>query len=580
MNYFSHITSFLKNHRIKYLFGVLLLIVVDLLQLITPLITGSFVDDLGNNSLTPKKITFYMIAVILVTFGVALGRFGWRMTIIGIAKKLEYFLRDIVFKKLTKQSQEYYNQHKTGDLMARCTNDISTIRQAFGQGTILVVDSFFMAIMAITIMISRVNLSLTLIALIPLPIVVIVMNIIKKSMGLRFKFVQEAFSKISEVAQESFSGIRILKTFVQEQNNLHHFNKSNKLNLDRSLDLIKIQGVMHPFVATISSISLLVSILYGGNLVINQVITLGELVSFISLIGMMTWPMMALGFMFNLVQRGKVSLQRVNEILNSTSEIDLKRNGMNFNTPSISVKNLSFKYPESNTNVLENINFTVSPGETLAIVGHTGAGKSTLVELLLKTYNVDNGLIEVGGVDLNKISLNSLREKIGYVPQNNFLFSKTINENIAYNSSEIDKVKTENMARISMVYNEIDQLEKKFETELGERGVNLSGGQKQRISIARAFYKDPEIIILDDSLSAVDTKTEAKILKHLKEELKNKTSIIISHRVSTIKDADNIIVLEEGKIIESGSHIQLIELDGYYRSLYNKQLLEQKILEE
>lgn len=580
MELFNHLKNFLKENRVKYIIGIILLVIVDILQLVSPLITGSFVDDIGDGLMTGHKIIFYMAAVILLTLGVALGRYGWRTTIIGISKKLEYKMRQMMFEKLTNLNQTYYNSHKTGDLMARCTNDISTVRQAFGQGTILVIDSFFMAIMAIFIMATRVNPSLTFVALIPLPIVAFVMMFLTKTMGKRFKLVQEAFSTISERAQESFSGIRIIKSFVQEKINLHYFNESNRNNMNKSLDLVKVQGILHPFVATIASISLLISIFYGGNLVIDQVITLGDLVSFIALIGMMTWPMMALGFVFTLMQRGKVSLTRINEILNADDEIEKVLEGFGFIDSSIEVTNLTFRYPEAVVNALENVSFKIRSGESLAIVGHTGAGKSTLVELLLKTYKVNDNSIFVGGRDINELSLNELRSNIGYVPQNNFLFSKNINQNIAFYTDDIDENRVEDMTRVAMVYNEIDSLDKKFLTELGERGVNLSGGQKQRISIARAFYKSPEIIILDDSLSAVDTKTEDRILHHVREELRDKTAILISHRVSTVKDADHIIVLEEGRIIEEGTHSGLIEKGGYYNGLYEKQLLEEKILEE
>lgn len=579
MGLFFHIKDFLKKNRFKYFMGIVLLIAVDLLQLLTPLITGHFVDTVQAGNITSEKVYYYVIAVIAVALSVALGRYGWRMTIISVAKKLEYELRKMCFKKLSILDQKYYSSHKTGDIMAKCTNDISTIRQAFGQGTILVIDSMFMAIMAISIMIIRVNLKLTLVALIPLPIVALVILFLSKTVGKRFKAVQEAFSTISERAQESFAGIRIIKSFVQEKINLHYFNEANDNNRVQALRLVKVHGFLFPFVSTVAFTSLFISVFYGGSLVINQEISLGELVSFISLIAMMTWPMMALGFVFTLIQRGKVSLNRINEILNSDSEIDRGISGNGIGKPSIEVKNLTFRYPGEEINALEDISFFIKPGESLAIVGHTGSGKSTLVELLLKSYEVERGTIFIGDKDINNLSLDSLRGKIGYVPQNNFLFSKTIEENVAFHTHDIDRSKVEDMTKIAMVYKEIDSLENRFLTELGERGVNLSGGQKQRISIARAFYKDPEIIILDDSLSAVDTKTEDRILHHIQGKLNDKTAILISHRVSTIKDADKIIVLEDGKIIERGSHRELIEFGGYYNDLYEKQLLEEKILE-
>lgn len=580
MAIFTHIKVFLRENRFKYIWGVFLLLIVDVLQLITPLLTGEFVDVIKSGFATSDNVLFFSIAIIGVTLGVALGRLGWRITIIGIAKRLEYHIRNMVFRKLTNMNQTYYNTHNTGDIMARCTNDISTIRRAFGQGTILVVDSMFMTIMAISIMMTRVNPRLTLVALIPLPIVATVILVLGKTVGKRFKTVQEAFSDISDKAQESFAGIRIIKSFVQEKINLHFFNESNQRNKKENLKLVKVHGALFPFVSTVALTSLLISIFYGGNLVIDQVITLGELVSFISLIGMMTWPMMALGFVFTLLQRGKVSLERINEILDDSEEVYKTVDGKSLDNYSVQIKNLTFKYPDSDVNALENISFSLKSGESLAIVGHTGSGKSSLVELLLKTYKVEEDTVYIGGIDINNLDLGSLREAIGYVPQSNFLFSKSINENIAFNTSDIETERTKCMSKISMVYEEIEALDNKFETELGERGVNLSGGQKQRISIARAFYKYPEIIILDDSLSAVDTKTEDRILHHIREELKDKTAILISHRVSTVKDADKIIVLENGRIIEEGNHNSLVEAGGYYNSLYEKQLLEEKILEE
>lgn len=580
MNVFLHVKDFLKENSLKYSIGIALLILVDVFQLLTPLVTGHFIDSIESGNLSQNKVLIYAGIIILLAILVAVGRFGWRIIIIGIAKKLEYHIRDKAFNKLTRLNQVYYNSNKTGDIMARCTNDISTVRQAFGQGTILVIDSLFMVILAITIMINRISLSLTLMALIPLPVVALVILFLSRTVGARFKAVHEAFSTISERAQESFSGIRIIKSFVQEKINLHYFNESNKNNMVQALRLVKVHGILFPFVATVALTSLFISIVYGGNLVIDQKLSLGELVSFISLIGMMTWPIMGLGFVFTLIQRGKVSLKRINDILNDDNEIPMIDNGSSLLNSSIDVNNLTFKYPDSNINALENVSFSLNSGESLAIVGHTGSGKSTLVELLLKTYSVDNDTISIGGRDINKLSLSDLRARIGYVPQSNFLFSKSVRENVAFYTDDVNDQRVEEMTEISMVNKEINSLDKKFYTELGERGVNLSGGQKQRISIARALYKEPQIIVLDDSLSAVDTKTEDKILHHIQEELQGKTTILISHRISTVKDADKIIVLENGRVIEEGTHKSLISLGGYYNGLYERQLLEEKILEE
>jgi len=517
-----------------------------------------------------------------IASGVALGRFGWRMTIITIAKKLEYFLRNRMFGHLEKMSQSYFNNNKTGDLMAHCTNDISTVRMAFGQGTILIVDSLFMTIMTVFLMITKVSPKLTAVSLLPLPFIALIVFIFSRVIRQRFQAVQEAFSGLTDKAQESFSGIRIIKSFVQEQHELASFNEQNTNNFNKSIDLIKIQGALFPLIMSVSMFSIIITLFYGGTLVINDLISMGDLVAFISYIGLLTWPMMAFGFVFNLLQRGFVSLNRINAILNTDPEIideNIIENIYDIK-PEIKLSNLTFRYPGTTMDVLKNINLEIHSGETVAIVGRTGSGKTTLVNLLLRLYNVETSMIEFSGTDINRLPVKKIRDMIGYVPQDNFLFSKPVKENIAFASDHIPFAKVEAAANVAMVHSEIMGFPKKYDTELGERGVNMSGGQKQRVSIARALAKDPEIIILDDSLSAVDTKTEETILGHLREELNARTAIIISHRVSTIKDADKIVVLDEGAIIEQGTHDTLIANGSYYAELYEKQLIEDKLSRE
>ena len=584
MGDFRYISDFLKKNIGWYIFGILLLMAIDALQLITPLIIGDFTDALTDGILTPPLIGKYILYILIIAVGVAIGRYGWRMTIVATAKKLEYWLRGRVFQHLERMSLNYFNHHKTGDLMAHCTNDISQIRNAFGGGVIMLVDALFMGIMTVVIMIIKIDLKLTLIALIPLPLIAIFIIVLGEQVRVRFQKVQEAFSDLTDVAQENFSGVRIIKSFVQERASLRHFNEKNQNNFDKNISMAKLFGIVHPLVGFIAMLSTLIAMIYGGNLVIDDVISIGDFVAFLTFVGMLSWPMMALGMVYNMLQRGQVSLKRINTILETPPEIiDIgvleALNAAYAVKPEIEIKNLSFRYPRTDTDVLKDISLTVNAGETLAIVGKTGTGKTTLVNLLLKLYNVDNGTIFIGGVDINRIPLQKLRSMMGYVPQDNFLFSKTIKYNVGFGLDGITDDDVAHYTKIAQIYDEIQGFPKGFDTELGERGVNMSGGQKQRVSIARALAKKPEIIIMDDSLSAVDTKTEESILSHLKETLSATTSILIAHRLSTIKHAEQIIVLSEGTIAERGTHEALIALDGIYADMYRKQLLEEKLSE-
>lgn len=582
MKFTKHIVPFLKEHKYQYILGIVLLLLVDGLQLLTPIVLGNFTDALTSGEILQGDLAFFALAVIGIAVGVALGRYGWRMLIIRTSKKLEYWLRNRLFTHLETLDQNYYNHHKTGDLMAHATNDINAIRMGFGPGIIMAIDAIFITIMSVTIMLTNINVELTLLALLPFPLIAILATLLGKVIQRRFKGVQEAFSKLTENVNETFSGIRVIKSFVQERLELVNFNKVNKLNFTANLKLTMIFGTLFPLVGLISFFSLLIAILLGGNLVIAGTITIGKFVTFISYIGMLAWPMMAFGFVFNVMQRSKVSLERINVILETKGDITDPEHPVHtqYIKPAIKVKNLSFTYPGFEELALNNITFNVNEGETLAIVGRTGSGKTTLVNLLMKQYNVEDDSIIFGEYDINSLPVKQLRSHIGYVPQDNFLFSKPISDNIAFANAMLNEDSIRNAADVAGIIKEIESFNEGFDTELGERGVNLSGGQKQRISIARAFANNPDILILDDSLSAVDTKTEDRILGHLREELKEKTAIIIAHRISTIKDADRIIVLDEGKLAEQGTHASLIEEKGIYEDMYRRQLLEEKIREE
>lgn len=582
MHTFKYLKEFLVQHKWRYFWGVIVLILVDALQLITPKILGKITDDLGDGTLSMTDIYFYISVIISLAIIIAAGRFIWRMLVLGSSRSLEYWLRNKYFSHLELLAPNFFNNRKTGDLMAHATNDINAIRMAFGQGIVMITDAIFLTSATIIIMVTTIDIRLTTVALLPLPIIAVLMIFFGKLIQSRFKNVQEAFSELTDRVQESISGIRVVKSFVQQDSEISNFSTYNNNYVNKNMDLIKVWGLMFPAVAFIGALSFLIALYYGGSLVIDDELSLGQFVSFISYLGLLTWPMMALGWVINILQRGTASMKRINQILDTDPEIFDGESVLDIRSyrPSIQFKNLSFTYPGAANPALSGITLSIGEGKTLAVVGKTGSGKTTLVNLIMRLYNTEPGELFLDDMDIKDIPLEVLRKNIGYVPQDNFLFSTTIRENIAFSDTDMELEKVIAAAKIAQVYDNIMDFPGKFDTILGERGVTLSGGQKQRVSIARAIAKNPKIIILDDSLSAVDTKTEELILEGLKQVMKSRTSIIIAHRISTIKDADEIIVLDEGRIVERGTHEELLELKGLYNSIYEKQQLEEKIEQE
>ena len=579
-NFLSLKDFFIENKR-NYILGIIWLLGVDILQLIIPKILGAFTDDLSNQTLTSKGMLFYGALIVLIAFFMFLFRFLWRMYVMGAARFLEYKLRSDLYSHFQKLSTNYFNHHKTGDLMAHATNDINAVRMAAGPGVIMIFDTVILLTASIFMMIQTISLKLTIIALIPLPFMAFITSRFGKMIHQRFRKAQESFSGLTEKTQENFSGIRVVKSFVQEKEEINKFTKANQDYVNKNMHLVRIHAVFHPIVQFISGLSLLIVLAYGGVLVINREITLGDFVAFNSYLGLLTWPMMAIGWVINVLQRGAASMARLNEIFNTEPEIidfpELVNNNLKTVEGDIQINNLSFSYPGTKLQVLKNINIHIEKGKTLAIVGKTGSGKTTLVNLLVRLFDIEKGKIKIDGHDIKEFPLETLRSQTGYVPQDNFLFSAAIKENIGFGLNNYTDEDVKQAAENAQILDNIMDFPKQFETLVGERGVSLSGGQKQRVSIARALIKNPAILIMDDSLSAVDTKTEEAILKRLHEIMKNRTSIIISHRISTIKEADEIILLDEGEIIERGNHEELLELRGAYYELYQKQLLEEMI---
>lgn len=577
MDNLKYIKDLIIKNKYKYLLGVLCLIVVDGLQLILPWLIGKITDLLEAGRLDKVKILEYAIIIVTMAIGIASFRFLWRYLILGVSKSMEATLRERFYAHLQKLGASYYNTHKTGDLMAHATNDIGNITMATGMGVIISIDSALIPVVAVIMMINSAGIKLTLASFAPLILLFIFMLFFSKAMHQRITAMQEAFSAMTETARENFSGIRVIKSFVQEIKEIQKFEKANRHNRQMNLKFVMLTNMMFPTIMTISSIAFAIGLWFGGILVIREQITLGGFIAFNSYLGMLVWPISALGWVISIFQRGKVSLERINTIMDELPDIkDENTLPITEIKGDIEFRNLSFTYPETEMPVLQNISIKLQSGKTLAIVGRTGCGKSTLVNLLPRLYNVPKGSLLIDGNDINDIPLATLRNAIGCVPQDTFLFSSSIKENIDFffgkNEDEILQA-----SKTAMIYDDIMEYPDRFETQVGERGVTLSGGQKQRVAIARAISKSPAILILDDCLSAVDTRTEEEILKGMKLLMKQRTSIIVSHRISTIQDADEIIVLENGEIKERGTHDSLLLFKGEYYNLYQKQLLAEQI---
>lgn len=578
MNSKKFVLDFVKRHKAKYIFGIIFVLVVDVLQMVLPRIIGQITDDMQNRTINKAMLLSYAGLILLVALLTMTFRYLYRIYIIGTEKKLEYELRKKLFDHMLTLSSKYYNTHKTGDLMAHATNDINAVRMAAGMGVLLLVDTVFLTISVIIIMLATIDIRLTLIALSPLPLIAIFSMVFGKFIHKRFTQVQEAFSGLTERVQESLSGIRVVKAFVQERPVLEQFNAASQKSLEKNMRLAKLWGIMFPLGQMVATLSYIIAFSYGGIQVINGHISLGEFIAFNTYLGLLIWPMMSFGWIMNIVQRGSASLDRINVIL--TAIPDIKDNDplpIGSIEGHIEFENVSFSYNKKQEPVLKDININLEPGRTLAIIGETGSGKTSLVNLILRLYDISGGKLKIDGSPIDRIPLSTLRTSIGYVPQDSFLFSTSIRENIAFGVEKASIKEIEEAAKTAQIYDNIMDLSDGFDTIVGERGVTLSGGQKQRVSIARALIKDPKILVLDDSLSAVDTDTEERILQGLKVIMKDRTSIIIAHRISSIKHADEIIVLDNGQIVERGRHDRLIDLKGHYYSLYHKQLLEEEL---
>lgn len=582
MNSFRFIWQYIQRYKFRYTAGIITLFFVDFFNIFIPKVTGSITDGLTASSLTMSGIRRHLLALFLLGAGLALGRFLWRYFLFGASRGIERSLRDDMFAHLETLDVEYYNEHKTGDLMTRFTSDLNMIRMAIGPAVICVFDATVMTVMVIAQMMVYVNVRLTLLALIPMILICVGEIYYGKIMHPKYKARQEAVSDLTDYVQESFSGVRVIKAFVQERAQMYGFLKANQNTMDKNLTVVRLQAIVMPLLDVIIGFSSLITLIYGGYLALTGEITLGRFVAFNQYINMLVWPMLACGDAINMFSQGSASIRRVQEVFQEKPMV--QDNDQVVSAPKIrgeiTLSHLTFLHKGHSEPTLKDINLEIPAGTTLAIIGRTGNGKSTLVNLLLHLYNTKPGMILIDGQDINTIPLKELREHIAYVPQDNFLFSDTLKSNISFGAQETDMDAVVRAARASCIHENIVAFPDGYETMVGERGVTLSGGQKQRSSIARALIKDAPILILDDALSAVDTDTEEQILKNLKENRRGKTTILIAHRISTIQNADIIMVLEDGEAREIGNHASLMELDGIYKDMFEKQQLEAAIGEK
>lgn len=575
MKIFLDLMWFFKQEKKAYLSGILVLLIVALLILIPPRAIGIIVDHIQAGTLTLGVLTFWVSMLLLSGITMYVLRYYWRIKIFGSAVKLSRMLRNQLYDHFTKMSPAFYQKWRVGDLMAHATNDLQAIQQTAGMGVLTLVDALITGGIVIITMVLTISWKLTLISMIPMPLMAILTSWYGTHLHKRFHKAQEAFSTLNDKTQESISGIKVIKTFGQEQEDILDFKNKSDDVVSKNIAVARVDALYDPTISIVVGISYFLAIATGSKMVLQGELSIGELISFTTYLGLLIWPMLAFGWLFNIVERGRASYDRVMTLLNEKIEIIDEANAID-EAPSgdIEYKIASFTYHNETKPMLSHISFTIKQGQTLGIVGKTGAGKTTLLKLLLREFEDANTQIIFGGRLLSHYKISQLRGAIGYVPQDHFLFSASIGENISFAKHDATEEEIVAAAKVANIAEDIERFSEKYETVVGERGVSLSGGQKQRISIARALLLKPEVLVLDDSLSAVDAKTEEEILSALKRNRSGKTTIITSHRLSAIAHADQIIVLEQGRLIEQGTHGQLMEQNGWYKEMYVRQQLE------
>jgi ATP-binding cassette, subfamily B, multidrug efflux pump len=572
--------KYFARYKKKLFWGFLFILLSNAGTVYVPLLLKDAINEM-HSGVNTDLLLKYAIMIVGASLFAGFFRFLIRETIIVVSREIEYDLRQDFWSHLQKLPMRYFQNNSTGNIMAHATNDVSAVRMFLGPAVMYSTDTITRLLIVLTIMIIL-NAELTIFSLLPLPILSYVVYILGKRIHQRFTLIQEKFSELTTFVQENFSGIRVIKSYVREESEKEKYAENSKDYLNKSMSLVRVQAMIMPLLFLITGLSIIIVIWWGGIKVINGEMNIGEITAFIVYLGILIWPMIALGWVINLVQQSEASMKRLNKIFDQKYEIEdshITNHSIKKINGEIEFRNVSFRYNDSHPEVVKNINLTIPQGSTLAIMGYTGTGKSSFINLIPRLYDCTEGNVMIDGNDVKTIPLNVLRTQIGMVQQEPFLFSDSIKNNIGYGLREIDNNIVEEVARIANFDIDVESFPQKYETIIGERGITFSGGQKQRCSLARALAIDPKILILDDSFSAVDTHTEEAILNNLKIFMRGRTSIIISHRISTVKDADNIIVLSDGRIAEEGKHEGLIALGGIYADLHYKQLLEEELEE-